>query len=81
MNRFFTTGYSPRVGSACSGRRAEQPVFRSRGDVVRVFVTVTEGDGRLVTTLDRRPTSRCATKASRSRSRCSTTAPSPFGSS
>ena len=35
------------VGSA--GR--QQPVFRGTGDVVRVFVTVTDGDGRLVTTL------------------------------
>jgi len=31
----------------------QQPVFRSRGDAVRVFVTVTDGDGRLVTTLTR----------------------------
>lgn len=30
---------------------SQQPVFRSRGEVVRVFVTVTGGDGRLVTTL------------------------------
>ena len=29
----------------------QQPVFRGTGDVVRVFVTVTDGDGRLVTTL------------------------------
>jgi Ca-activated chloride channel family protein len=29
----------------------EQPVFRGTSDVVRVFVTVTDGDGRLVTTL------------------------------
>ncbi|MEZ5286561.1 MAG: VWA domain-containing protein [Vicinamibacterales bacterium] len=29
----------------------EQPVFRARGDAVRVFVTVTDGDGRLITTL------------------------------
>ena len=29
----------------------QQPVFRGAGDAVRVFVTVTDGDGRLVTTL------------------------------
>jgi Ca-activated chloride channel homolog len=29
----------------------QQPVFRGRGDAVRVFVTVTDKDGRLVTTL------------------------------
>ena len=29
----------------------QTPVFRGGGDAVRVFVTVTEGDGRLVTTL------------------------------
>src|SRR6187200_87667 len=31
----------------------QQPVFRGTGDAVRVFVTVTDGDGRLVTTLAR----------------------------
>ena len=30
---------------------SQQPVFRGRGDAVRVFVTVTDRDGRLVTTL------------------------------
>ena len=29
----------------------QQPVFRGTGDIVRVFTTVTDGDGRLVTTL------------------------------
>jgi Ca-activated chloride channel family protein len=29
----------------------QQPVFRGAGDAVRVFATVTDGDGRLVTTL------------------------------
>ena len=29
----------------------QQPVFRGAGDIVRVFVTVTDGDGRLVTSL------------------------------
>lgn len=31
----------------------QQPVFRGTGDTVRVFVTVTDRDGRLVTTLTR----------------------------
>jgi len=31
----------------------QQPVFRSTGDTVRVFVTVTDRDGRLITTLGR----------------------------
>src|SRR3977135_357044 len=29
----------------------QQPVFRGAGDAVRVFVTVTDRDGRLITTL------------------------------
>ena len=29
----------------------EQPTFRGAGDLVRVFATVTDRDGRLVTTL------------------------------
>jgi Ca-activated chloride channel family protein len=29
----------------------QQPVFRGAGDAVRIFATVTDGDGRLVTTL------------------------------
>src|SRR6187402_2764011 len=29
----------------------QQPVFRGSGDLVRVFVTVTDKDGRLATTL------------------------------
>jgi Ca-activated chloride channel family protein len=32
---------------------AQQPTFRGAGDAVRVFVTVTDRDGRLVTTLTR----------------------------
>ena len=35
------------------GAAAQQPVFRGGGDVVRVFSTVTDNDGRLVTTLGR----------------------------
>lgn len=37
--------------SAAAGR--QQPVFRGGSDVVRVFATVTDRDGRLVTTLTR----------------------------
>src|SRR5665213_1817207 len=31
----------------------QQPTFRSTGDAVRVFVTVTDHDGRIVTTLSK----------------------------
>ena len=42
------------MSSACLARPAQQqPVFRGTGDAVRVFVTVTDRDGRLVTTLTR----------------------------
>ena len=34
-----------------AGTAAQQPVFRGRGDAVRLFVTVTDRDGRLVTSL------------------------------
>jgi Ca-activated chloride channel family protein len=33
--------------------KPQQPVFRGTGDAVRVFVTVTDRDGRLITTLSR----------------------------
>ena len=33
---------------------AQQPTFRAAGDTVRVFATVTDGDGRLVTTLEQK---------------------------
>jgi Ca-activated chloride channel homolog len=41
------------IAAACLGTvaAAQQPVFRGLGDAVRLFVTVTDGDGRLVTTL------------------------------
>lgn len=35
------------------GAAGQQPVFRGAGDAVRVFVTVTDRDGRLITTLTR----------------------------
>jgi VWFA-related protein len=39
--------------SVSAASQQQSPTFRSTGDVVRVFVTVTDRDGRLVTTLDR----------------------------
>jgi Ca-activated chloride channel family protein len=49
MTRFFE-----RVAlAACVLGVGQQPVFRGTGDVVRVFVTVTDRDGRLITTLTR----------------------------
>lgn len=38
---------------AFSTLAAQQPVFRGSGDAVRVFATVTDSDGRLVTSLQR----------------------------
>src|SRR5262245_9919446 len=54
MTRFITCAAF--IGCFLSGAGAaarQQPVFRGTGDVVRVFVTVTDRDGRLVTTLTR----------------------------
>ena len=52
MTRFFRFGTLAccLLGAAGAAGR-QQPVFRGTGDAVRVFVTVTDGDGRLVTTL------------------------------
>src|SRR5262245_27847012 len=36
-----------------AGTAQQQPIFRGSGDVVRVFSTVTDRDGRLVTSLTR----------------------------
>jgi len=41
------------VLAAIGAGPSQQPVFRGGGDAVRVFVTVTDRDGRLVTTLTR----------------------------
>jgi Ca-activated chloride channel family protein len=41
------------VVGAVGAAAQQQPIFRGIGDVVRVFVTVTDRDGRLVTTLTR----------------------------
>src|SRR3954471_7088883 len=54
MTRFITIGtLAVSVVAVLGAAAAQQPVFRGAGDVVRVFVTVTDRDGRLVTTLAR----------------------------
>ena len=81
MNRVLASGVLAICVVSLAVVAAQQtPVFRGVGDAVRVFVTVLDGDGRLVTKLQRRP-SRCATRASLSPSRCSTTRLSRYGSS
>src|SRR6266545_7332106 len=55
MIRFLTLGTLILCALATIGLTAQQqPTFRSGSDAVRVFVTVTDGDGRLVTTLTQR---------------------------
>jgi VWFA-related protein len=52
MNRFLTYGtLAVCVLGVLGAAGRQQPVFRGRGDAVRVFVTVTDRDGRLITTL------------------------------
>src|SRR5215472_4217084 len=54
MRRALTCGtLALCVGGVLTVSGWQQPVFRGRGDLVRVFVTVTDRDGRLVTTLTR----------------------------
>jgi Ca-activated chloride channel family protein len=54
MLRFLTFGtVTACVVAALGAAGAGQPVFRGAADVVRVFVTVTDQDSRLVTTLTR----------------------------
>jgi Ca-activated chloride channel family protein len=54
MIRFATAGMLlAGIVSALAATPAQQPTFRGAADAVRVFVTVTDGDGRLVTTLTR----------------------------
>jgi VWFA-related protein len=48
MTRFLTCGT---LAACVLGVLAQQPTFRGGNDVVRVFVTVTDKDGRLVTAL------------------------------
>jgi Ca-activated chloride channel family protein len=50
MNRILAST-ALAIGVATLGVAAQQPTFRATGDSVRVFVTVTDRDGRLVTTL------------------------------
>src|SRR5215207_5417267 len=55
MTRFFAYGTLILCLLAAIGVAAQQPpTFRSGSDAVRVFVTVTDRDGRLVTTLAQR---------------------------
>ena len=51
--RFLTCGAFAICVLGLAAAAQDQPVFRGVGDAVRVFVTVTDGDGRLVTTLAR----------------------------
>jgi Ca-activated chloride channel family protein len=54
MTQFFRRAtLAACVVSAVGTADRQQPIFRGTGDVVRVFVTVTDRDGRLVTTLTR----------------------------
>jgi Ca-activated chloride channel family protein len=54
MTRFLMSGTLAACAVAVLGAVPQQPpVFRGAGDAVRVFVTVTDRDGRLVTTLTR----------------------------
>ena len=49
----FRTGLTAAACLLGVAAAAQQPVFRGAGDVVRVFSTVTDRDGKLVTTLGR----------------------------
>jgi Ca-activated chloride channel homolog len=54
MRRILTCGILAACALAVPGAAGQQqPVFRAGSDAVRVFVTVTDRDGRLVTTLTR----------------------------
>jgi Ca-activated chloride channel homolog len=53
MTRFLTYGTLAACVLGALGVAAQQPIFRGRGDAVRVFVTVTDRDGRLVSNLTR----------------------------
>ena len=55
MTRVLTSGILAACLCAVLGAAAQQqPTFRGTGDAVRVFVTVTDRDGRLVTTLEQK---------------------------
>ncbi|HUF23131.1 MAG TPA: VWA domain-containing protein [Vicinamibacterales bacterium] len=51
MFRLLTTAAIAAVMCAVAGAQQQQPTFRGGADTVRVFVTVTDRDGRLVTDL------------------------------
>src|ERR687898_646942 len=52
MTRFLTCGtLAACVVSVLGAVGGQQPLFRGTGDAVRVFATVTDGEGRLVSTL------------------------------
>jgi Ca-activated chloride channel family protein len=53
MIRILTYGSLATVVIATLGAAGQQPVFRGTTDAVHVFVTVTDRDGRLVTTLSK----------------------------
>ena len=54
MTRFFArTVFAASVFFAFGAANPQQPTFKDLGDAVRVFATVTDRDGRLVTTLNR----------------------------
>jgi len=53
MTRFITLAIVAVCTLAAAAAARQQPVFRGSGDAVQVFATVTDGDGRLVTTLTR----------------------------
>ena len=53
MTRIFTCASLAMGVIGVLGAAGQQPVFRGTGDAVHVFVTVTDRDGRLVTTLSR----------------------------
>ena len=54
MTRFLAYGTLTLCLAAIGVAAQQPPTFRSASDAVRVFVTVTDRDGRLVTTLDQR---------------------------
>ncbi|HEY5618049.1 MAG TPA: VWA domain-containing protein [Vicinamibacterales bacterium] len=51
MNRLLAYGTFATCVMGVLGAAGQQPVFRGTGDAVRVFVTVTDREGRLITTL------------------------------
>src|SRR6476659_472853 len=53
MTRFFTSGILACILGTLSSGGWQPPVFRGTSDAVRVYVTVTDRDGRIVTMLTR----------------------------